>query len=164
KGSAARVGSLRIPAIPGRLGSRPPGGVSMKIALVSEHASPLATLGGVDAGGQNVHVAELARALANLGAEVVVHTRRDDPQLPRRVMFAPGVVVDHVAAGPACPIAKDDLFRYMDEFAVGLQRAWSRDRPGVVHSHFWMSGYASLLACRASDLPLAHTYHALGAV
>ena len=32
----------------------------MRIAMVSEHASPLAALGGVDAGGQNVHVAALA--------------------------------------------------------------------------------------------------------
>ena len=29
--------------------------------MVSEHASPLAVLGGVDAGGQNVHVAALER-------------------------------------------------------------------------------------------------------
>jgi hypothetical protein len=34
----------------------------MKISLISEHASPLALLGGVDAGGQNVHVAALARS------------------------------------------------------------------------------------------------------
>jgi D-inositol-3-phosphate glycosyltransferase len=52
----------------------------MRIAMVSEHASPLAALGGVDAGGQNVHVAALAAALARRGHEVVVHTRRDDPR------------------------------------------------------------------------------------
>ena len=34
----------------------------MRIAMVSEHASPLAAIGGVDSGGQNVHVAALARA------------------------------------------------------------------------------------------------------
>ena len=60
----------------------------MKISVVSEHASPLAVLGSVDAGGQNVHVAELAKGLAALGAEVTVHTRRDDPDMPRRVPFA----------------------------------------------------------------------------
>ena len=49
----------------------------MRIAMVSEHASPLAVLGGVDAGGQNVHVAALALAMARRGADVVVHTRRD---------------------------------------------------------------------------------------
>ena len=33
------------------------------VDLVSEHASPLAAIGGVDAGGQNVHVAALAAGL-----------------------------------------------------------------------------------------------------
>ena len=49
----------------------------MKIAMVSEHASPLARLGEVDAGGQNVHVAALSTALAERGHQVVVYTRRD---------------------------------------------------------------------------------------
>ena len=39
----------------------------MRIAMVSEHASPLAALGGADAGGQNVHVLELSSALADMG-------------------------------------------------------------------------------------------------
>ena len=54
----------------------------MRVAMVSEHASPLAVLGGVDAGGQNVHVAALAEGMARHGADVVVHTRRDDVRLP----------------------------------------------------------------------------------
>jgi len=36
----------------------------MKIAMISEHASPLAVLGGVDSRGQNVHVAELSASIA----------------------------------------------------------------------------------------------------
>ena len=39
----------------------------MRIALVSEHANPLAVVGAVDAGGQNVHVAALAAGLARRG-------------------------------------------------------------------------------------------------
>jgi D-inositol-3-phosphate glycosyltransferase len=132
--------------------------------MVSEHASPLAVLGGVDAGGQNVHVADLARALGRLGAEVVVHTRRDDPALPRRVDFAANVTVDHVDAGPAAPVPKDQLLPFMPAFARDLSAAWRRDLPDVVHSHFWMSGLAALWAARPLDLPLAHTYHALGVV
>lgn len=73
----------------------------MKLSLVSEHASPLALLGSVDAGGQNVHVDQPARALGRLGDRVVVHTRRDDPGLPARVELGHGVVVEHVDAGPA---------------------------------------------------------------
>ena len=136
----------------------------MRIAMVSEHASPLAVLGGVDAGGQNVHVAALATALARRGAEVVVHTRRDDPDLPRRVELAPGVEVDHVDAGPPAAIAKDELLPHMRAFAHDLVAQWAAAPPDVVHTHFWMSALAALEATDGVDLPLAHTFHALGVV
>lgn len=144
----------------------------MRIAMVSEHASPLAVLGGVDAGGQNVHVAALSCALAARGHRVEVYTRRDDPSLPERVRMAPGVEVVHVPAGPAQPLPKDELLPWMPAFAAWLQRAWADGRPDsrpdsrpeVVHAHFWMSGVAALEACRATGLPLVQTFHALGSV
>ena len=132
--------------------------------MVSEHASPLAVLGGVDAGGQNVHVAALAEAMARRGADVVVHTRRDAPDLPRRVRLAPGVTVDHVYAGPPTSVPKDELLPYMDDFAADLTRQWRTRRPDIVHAHFWMSGYAALRAARPLGIPVALTFHALGVV
>jgi glycosyltransferase involved in cell wall biosynthesis len=132
--------------------------------MVSEHASPLAVLGGVDAGGQNVHVAALAGGLARRGHSVVVHTRRDDDVLDRRVELGPGVVVDHVDAGPPEPIAKDDLLPHMGEFAADLGREWARDRPDVVHAHFWMSALAALDAAKPLGIPVVVTFHALGVV
>ncbi len=136
----------------------------MRIALVSEHASPLAVLGGADAGGQNVHVAALARSLAARGAQVVVHTRRDDPAAARRVPLYPGVEVDHVDAGPARAVPKDELLVHMDAFADELERQWRQERPDVVHSHFWMSGLAAVRAAERLGLPVVHTFHALGVV
>jgi D-inositol-3-phosphate glycosyltransferase len=136
----------------------------MRIAMVSEHASPLAVLGGVDAGGQNVHVAALATTLGRRGDEVVVHTRRDDAELPRRVALAPRVEVDHVDAGPPWDVPKDDLLRYMYDFAERLRRQWTADPPDVVHSHFWMSGLAALSAAGDLGIPVVHTFHALGVV
>ncbi|WP_119730650.1 glycosyltransferase [Thermomonospora amylolytica] len=136
----------------------------MIIHMVSEHASPLAVLGGADAGGQNVHVAALATALGARGHQVTVHTRRDSPDLPARVPLAPGVVVEHVPAGPPRPVPKDELLPYMPEFAEELGRRWLDERPDVVHAHFWMSGYAALLAARDLDVPVAQTFHALGSV
>jgi glycosyltransferase involved in cell wall biosynthesis/phosphoheptose isomerase len=136
----------------------------MKVAMVSEHASPLAALGGVDAGGQNVHVAALATEMGRQGAHVVVHTRRDDPRPPQRVRLAPGVVVDHVPAGPPAPIPKDELLPHMDAFAADLAAQWREDRPDVVHAHFWMSGHAALMAARELGIPVVHTFHALGVV
>ena len=134
----------------------------MKIDLVSEHASPLAAIGGVDAGGQNVHVAALAAGLAQRGHEVTVHTRRDDASLPERVVTQDGYNVVHVPAGPAHELPKDDLLRHMPEFATNLRRSWAEHAPDLVHAHFWMSGLASVAA--AGEIPVLQTFHALGSV
>jgi type III pantothenate kinase len=134
--------------------------------MVSEHASPLATLGGADAGGQNVHVAALAAAMGRRDMDVVVHTRRDDPGLPDEVALAPGVTVHHVTAGPPLPAPKDTLLPWMDAFGDVLAEHWTRRRPDVVHTHFWMSAVAALRARRAmpDPPPIVHTFHALGVV
>jgi D-inositol-3-phosphate glycosyltransferase len=132
--------------------------------MVSEHASPLAALGGVDAGGQNVHVACLAAELGRRGIDVVVHTRRDDPHTPRRVYLGPHVVVDHVDAGPPEPLPKDRLLPCMDDFAEQLARRWTVEPPDLVHAHFWMSGRAALAAAHPLGMPVVQTFHALGIV
>ena len=136
----------------------------MRVAMVSEHASPLAAVGGVDAGGQNVHVAELALALGRRGHEVVVYTRRDDPALPVLVPMAPGVLVEHLTAGPAEPLPKDDLAEHLPELAASLTAALLHRPADAVHAHFWMSGVAAATAVSAVDLPLVQTFHALGVV
>jgi glycosyltransferase involved in cell wall biosynthesis len=136
----------------------------MKIAMVSEHASPLAVLGGADAGGQNVHVAELSSALTRRGHEVTVYTRRDDADLPERVEMPQGYTVVHVPAGPPEQLPKDELLPHMGPFAQFLDDEWSADRPDVTHAHFWMSGIATQLAARHLDLPAVQTFHALGVV
>ncbi|MFG2459397.1 glycosyltransferase [Streptomyces sp. NPDC048523] len=135
-----------------------------RVAMVSEHASPLAELGGPDAGGQNVYVAQLAAQLARRGHEVVVYTRRDDPRLPERVVTPDGVKVVHVPAGPPAPIPKDELLPYMEEFGAWLAREWATEPPDVVHAHFWMSGMAAVAGARAVGVPVVQTYHALGTV
>jgi glycosyltransferase involved in cell wall biosynthesis len=136
----------------------------MRISMVSEHASPLAALGEVDAGGQNVHVAELSAAMARKGHDVTVYTRRDDPDQPEECRTDAGYRVVHVPAGPPHAVPKDDLLPYMGEFAEFLCDRWAEDRPDVVHAHFWMSGLASVMAAQRLELPVVQTFHALGAV
>ena len=73
----------------------------MRIAMVSEHASPLAVLGGVDAGGQNVHVAALATALgAARRRGRRAHAARRSASCRGASRSRRGVEVDHVDAGP----------------------------------------------------------------
>ncbi|GAA2900723.1 glycosyltransferase family 1 protein [Streptosporangium fragile] len=136
----------------------------MRIALLSEHANPLATIGGVDAGGQNVHVAALATALAGRGHEVTVYTRRTAGDEPDRVSLGPDVTVEHVPAGPAVALPKDELLPYMPDFAEYLARRWAANPPDVVHAHFWMSGLAALAAAGEVGVPVLQTFHALGTV
>lgn len=136
----------------------------MRIALVSEHASPLAVLGEVDAGGQNVHVAALATSLAAIGHEVMVHTRRDCTDLPATTAMGPGVTVDHVRAGPPRAVPKDDLVEHMPLFGAELARRWEVSPPDVVHAHFWMSGMAAMPVAQRLGIPFVQTFHALGTV
>ncbi|HYZ37634.1 MAG TPA: glycosyltransferase [Pseudonocardiaceae bacterium] len=136
----------------------------MRIALISEHASPLAAIGGADSGGQNVHVAQLAQALGDRGHHVTVYTRRDDSGLPDRVRVGPGVTVEHVPAGPATILPKDALLPYMAQFGDHLATRWIAEPPDVAHAHFWMSGLAAHRGARGTDIPVLQTFHALGVV
>jgi glycosyltransferase involved in cell wall biosynthesis len=138
----------------------------MRIAMISEHASPLAVLGEEDAGGQNTHVAELASALVGEGHDVRVYTRRDSTTLPEVVSTPDGYQVCHVPAGPAQRVPKDELLPYMGEFGSWLADTWRRGgwTPDVAHAHFWMSGLATVHAGRRTGVPTVLTYHALGTV
>jgi D-inositol-3-phosphate glycosyltransferase len=138
----------------------------MQIALISDHASPLAVLGGTDSGGQNVYVANLARQLGRAGHHVDVFTRSDDPRLPRVCPLDRNVRVVHVPAGPQKPIAKERLLPHMYEFArrmAGFCTGRSQ-RYDVVHANFFMSGIAALRLKRDLNLPFVVTFHALGKV
>jgi len=137
----------------------------MKIALVSEHASPLAVAGGVDTGGQNVYVAHIARQLYRAGHQVDVFTRRDRALLPL-VSDMDGVRVIHVPAGPPMQLPKERLLPYMPAFAdflVGFCRKERRPYD-VIHANFFMSGLAALKVKDALNVPLVTTFHALGRV
>jgi D-inositol-3-phosphate glycosyltransferase len=139
--------------------------MSRRIALISEHASPLGALGGADAGGQNVYVAHVARRLAAAGYEVDIFTRRDSAHLDAVVDVEPGVRVVHVPAGPAEFIAKEQLLPHMAAFADWMERFCSTEqRYDLVHANFWMSGLVALRLKEALGLPFVVTFHALGRI
>lgn len=137
-----------------------------RIALISEHASPLALAGSVDSGGQNIYVGHLARELARQGHRVDIFTRRDRPFLPPIFHWRPGVRVIHVPAGEASAVRKEDLLPLMPEFGAFLLDFFRRQRRpyDVVHANFFMSGLAAREPARAIGAPLVMTFHALGLV
>jgi hypothetical protein len=140
-------------------------GPFLRIALISEHASPLAVIGGVDAGGQNIYVANVARALARAGHQVDVFTRRDSASLAPVVDVRPGVRVIHIDAGPASFVAKEQLLGHMGEFAQACEHLMRNSVPyDVVHANFFMSGLVAMRLKESLGLPFVMTFHALGAV
>jgi hypothetical protein len=140
--------------------------MTRRIALISEHASPLSTLGGVDSGGQNVYVAQLARHLAGLGHVVDVFTRRDCEQLPEIAEWVNGIRVIHVPGGPPTFIRKEELLPTMAEFSDYMRRfcGWQREAYDLIHANFWMSGLVACELKQSLGIPFAITFHALGRV
>jgi glycosyltransferase involved in cell wall biosynthesis len=136
----------------------------MRIALVSDHASPLAGLGGADGGGQNVYVAQVGRRLARAGCRVDVLTRRDRPDQPEAVEWLDGVRVVHVPAGPPDRVRKEDLLPFMGAFADWSIRRARRERYDLVHANFFMSALVACEMKRALGVPFVVTFHALGRV
>lgn len=136
----------------------------MRVALVSEHANPLAALGSADAGGQNLHVAELSKALVRRGHDVTVYTRRDERGRPEEMTTEHGYRVVYVPAGPARHVQTDGLLRCTGQFARFLRARWQLDPPDAVHAHFWLSGLAAVTAARVAGVPVVQTFHGLGTV
>jgi glycosyltransferase involved in cell wall biosynthesis/phosphoheptose isomerase len=137
-----------------------------RIALISEHASPLGILGGVDSGGQNVYVGQLAKHLAALGYVVDIFTRRDSERRPEIAEWVSGIRIVHVPAGPAQYVRKEDLLPYMEEFTAYLLRfcTCQRETYDLLHANFWMSVLVAANRKRALGMPFVITFHALGRV
>jgi glycosyltransferase involved in cell wall biosynthesis len=137
-----------------------------KIAFISEHASPLAILGGVDNGGQNVYVAELSEQLAKKGYEVDIYTRRDNAHIEETVEWQPFIRVIHVDAGPPEFVAKEKLLGYMDEFTANMLFYIKTNaiEYELIHANFFMSALVASNLKKYMGIPYVVTFHALGLV
>ena len=134
-----------------------------RLAVLSLHTSPLAQAGVGDGGGMNVYVRELATALAQTGVHCRVYVRAWDNDLPRFVEVEPGFEIVHVNAGPY-DAPKDQLARYVDEFAHGVAQDFETFKPEAIHANYWLSGVAgNALKCQF-NLPLIATFHTLARV
>lgn len=136
-----------------------------KIAFISEHASPLAMLGGVDSGGQNVYVGELAKGLSNI-YDIDIYTRWDNPQLPRVVQWQKGIRIIHVKAGPVSIIPKEELVSYMPAFTADMLTFIHQEglTYKLVHANFFMSGMVAVELKKILNIPFVITFYALGYV
>ncbi len=138
------------------------------IALISEHASPIGTFGGVDSGGQNVYVGQLAKHLVGLGYKVDIFTRRDNKELPEIIQWIEQIQVINVPAGPPEYVRKEDMLPYMEEFTAYVlnfcRDSYNRPKYDLIHANFWMSALVAAEIKRVLNIPFVVTFHALGRV
>jgi D-inositol-3-phosphate glycosyltransferase len=140
-------------------------GAMIRIAMISYHTCPLATLGGKDTGGMNVYVRDLTHELGRLGIHVDVFTRSQDEHVPHVLHdLGYGNRVVHIPAGPEKPLPKKELAEYIPQFVDGI-RQFAAEKGlcyDIIHSHYWMSGLAAEMLSDAWQVPVVHMFHTLG--
>lgn len=137
----------------------------MRIAVLSYHTCPLATLGGKDAGGMNVYVRDLALYLGREGIQLDVFTRSQDEHVPHVLHdLGFGNRVAHIPAGPEHPLPKLELAKHIDQYARHIVEFAARKdlHYDLIHSHYWMSGLAAEKLARKWDAPVIQMFHTLG--
>jgi D-inositol-3-phosphate glycosyltransferase len=143
------------------------GGTGLKpIAIVSLHASPVASLGAGENGGMNVYVRAVCEELSRRGIPTEVFTRRSSPEGADRVRLAEKSWVTRLAVGPADDIDKAQLFDLLPDFTEAVLREQRRRRGdfSLIHSHYWLSGWVATRLRDEWNLPWFHTFHTLARV
>ncbi len=130
------------------------------------HTSPLVDPGEGDAGGMNVYLHELSSSMAARGVKVDVYTRRDRPDLADTIEVAPGYRVHHLTAGPIDALSIEEQAPHVTEFSQVLVNriTGGGEMPDLVHSHYWLSGWAAMEVKQRLGIPMANSFHTLGRV
>ncbi|GAB4344265.1 MAG: glycosyltransferase family 1 protein [Cyanophyceae cyanobacterium] len=136
------------------------------IALISVHGDPAADIGKEEAGGQNVYVREVGEALARLGWQVDLFTRRTDPNAPAIVEHGDHCRTIRLEAGPVAFVPRDELFDHLPEFVEAFDRFQNAEgnRYPLIHTNYWLSAWVGLRLKERHGVQLVHTYHSLGVV
>ena len=137
-----------------------------RVAMLSVHTCPLATLGGKKTGGMNVYVRDFSRELARQGVQVDIFTRSEDDCQPTvRHDLGFGARVIHIKAGPEQPIPVAQIAHHLNEFVGGVLEFAKNEEVSydLIHSHYWMSGLvAEALQNEWQALPVVQMFHTLG--
>ncbi len=139
--------------------------MSRKIMVISVHGDPLAGLGGIQSGGQNVYVNGLTRALEKLGWQLDIFTPWDRPGDPEVESLGCRSRVIRLAAGFKGFLSKNKLFNYLPAFVEEVKsRFVSSGNYCLIHSNYWHSGWVGRQLKLKLGLPQVHTSHSLGIV
>ena len=137
-----------------------------RIALLSFHTSPLATLGGSVSGGMNVYIREISKRLIDKGFQVDIFTRREGQELPSILELSDGLRLFNIDAGPPIVVNKNDLPSWIDNFTTSVKKTienFDYDYD-LIFSHYWLSMLAGETLANDWNVPHIGMFHTLAEV
>jgi glycosyltransferase involved in cell wall biosynthesis len=136
------------------------------IALISVHGDPAIEIGREEAGGQNVYVRQVGEALALLGWQVDMFSRRVSADQETIVEHSSNCRTIRLTAGPVEFVSRDHGFQYLPEFVDQLIKF--QKEAGInydlVHTNYWLSGWVGMELKKRLGIKQVHTYHSLGVI
>jgi D-inositol-3-phosphate glycosyltransferase len=135
-----------------------------RIAVISMHTSPTASLGQNGNGGLNVYVREVSTAFSERGIATDIFTRRQSPEDPAIEALAPLSRVLYLPAGRS--LDKYSLYNEVPAFAAGIRSFAEKEQIqyDLLYSHYWLSGEVACLLRPEMGAGWAHIAHTLGLV
>jgi len=137
-----------------------------RIALISVHGDPAVEIGKEEAGGQNVYVRQVGEALAKLGWQVEMFTRKVSAEQETIVQHSPNCRTIRLEAGAVEFVPRDNLFGYLPEFLDNFLKFQQENGfvYPLVHTNYWLSSWVGMQLKEIQASKQVHTYHSLGAV
>jgi glycosyltransferase involved in cell wall biosynthesis len=137
-----------------------------RIALISVHGDPAVEIGKEEAGGQNVYVRQVGEALAKLGWQVEMFTRKVSAEQETIVQHSPNCRTIRLEAGAVEFVPRDNLFGYLPEFIDNFLKFQQENGfvYPLVHTNYWLSSWVGMQLKEIQGSKQVHTYHSLGAV
>ena len=137
-----------------------------RIALISVHGDPAIEIGKEEAGGQNVYVRHVGEALAELGWQVDMFTRKVNVKQKDIVEHSPNCRTIRLKAGNVDFVPRDNIFGHLPEFVDNFLK-FQEDNGiiySLIHTNYWLSSWVGMQLKQKQGSNLVHTYHSLGAV
>ncbi|MEH2334255.1 MAG: glycosyltransferase family 1 protein [Nostoc sp.] len=137
-----------------------------RIALISVHGDPAIEIGKEEAGGQNVYVRHVGEALARLGWQVDMFTRKVSLEQDSIVEHCDNCRTIRLKAGPLEFVPRDEIYEYLPEFVANFLKFQEKNEITyqLVHTNYWHSSWVGMELNKIQNSKQVHTYHSLGAI
>ncbi|MHC4856826.1 MAG: glycosyltransferase [Planctomycetota bacterium] len=138
--------------------------MTLRIAMLALHSSPLGRLGTKDTGGMSVYLLEASRELAKYGHQVDIFTRSTMQENLPVITPLPNVRIVHLNVADTFDRSPVDLYDFIDDFVDAIMDFCRQQHLAyhLIHSHYWLSGVVGQSLQAVWQCPHFITFHTTG--